>query len=266
MGAIAIGPLVFASDRLAAIAGVVAFIAVASFLARRGSLLSGWSTLALVVGLVAARLGHVIENWTSFAPEPWRAIAVWQGGFSPLWAILPVAAVTMWRLPTSALRLRALASIGLGLLTWNLILQTTRVSVTTLPPDIVLEQLSGPPIALAEETGRPRVINLWATWCPPCRREMPVLAEAARTRPEVTILFVNQGEGRAAIERYLASAGLSLQHVLLDEHAQVSQHYRSVGLPATLFLDRAGRVVDTHVGELSTEALREKLSRLELPS
>lgn len=266
MGAIAIGPLVLASDRLAAIAGVAAFLAIASLMARRGPLLAGWSSLALVVGLIAARLGHVVENWPGFAAEPWRVFAVWQGGFSPLWAILPVAAVTLWRLPTAALRLRALAAIGLGLLTWNLILQATRASVTALPPDIVLEQMGGPPIALAEETGRPRVINLWATWCPPCRREMPVLAEAARTRPDVTILFVNQGESRAAIERYLASAGLSLQHVLLDEHAQVSRHYRSVGLPATLFLDRAGRVVDIHVGELSRESLQEKLSRLELPS
>ena len=123
--------------------------------------------------------------------------------------------------------------------------------------------MSGPPIALAQPTGRPRVINLWATWCPPCRREMPVLAEAARTRPDVTILFINQGEGRAAIERYLTSAGLSLPHVLLDPNAQVSRHYHSVGLPATLFLDDAGHVVDSHAGEISYETLREKLSRFD---
>src|SRR3546814_14561413 len=67
---------------------------------------------------------------------------------------------------------------------------------------------------------RPMVLNLWATWCPPCRREMPVLEQAQGRYPGVVFVLVNQGEDRGTIHRYLDRAGLDLDHVLLDPHSQ----------------------------------------------
>src|SRR3546814_7473677 len=65
-------------------------------------------------------------------------------------------------------------------------------------------------------TGEPMVVNLWATWCPPCRREMPVLAKAQEERGDVTFVFVNQGESESEIRDYLRESHLQLSNVLLD--------------------------------------------------
>jgi thiol-disulfide isomerase/thioredoxin len=103
--------------------------------------------------------------------------------------------------------------------------------------------------------GRPVVVNLWASWCPPCRREMPLLAQTAAAQPDVAFLFVNQGESSETIRRYLARDRLELGHVLLDPAMAVSRHYAAQGLPVTLFLRPDGTLASLHTGEISREAL-----------
>jgi thiol:disulfide interchange protein DsbG len=105
--------------------------------------------------------------------------------------------------------------------------------------------------SLSAMSGKPMVVNLWATWCPPCRREMPVLADAQARRGDVTFAFVNQGEPENVIREYLRGEDMQLRNVLLDLFSSVSQEAGSRGLPTTLFFDADGRLVDTHMGELS---------------
>ena len=78
-------------------------------------------------------------------------------------------------------------------------------------------------VQLADYQGGPLVINLWATWCPPCRREMPVLENAQRMRPDVTFLFVNQAESMQSVSTYLATQGLNLDNVLFDASGRVAR-------------------------------------------
>src|SRR3546814_20828824 len=111
-------------------------------------------------------------------------------------------------MPGQTLRLWSLLPLALGLVVWNTTLQLAGAAAGQAPPEISLEQLEGPPIALAANSGKPRVVNLWATWCPPCRREMPVLAEAARDAEDVEFLFVNQGEGPRSEERRVGKEGV----------------------------------------------------------
>lgn len=256
MGAITIGPLMLATDRLAAVVGILVFTIVSSVLAtRKDPRLGGWATGVVLIGLVSARLGHVIEHLASFAETPLRIFAFWQGGFSPVWAILPVLVFTLLRLRTQESRLWSVVPLALGLLIWTMALQLAQVSVGQPPPAVTLEQLNGPPVDLAAGSGKPRVVNIWATWCPPCRREMPVLAAAAGARPELEFLFVNMGEGAQTIEGYLSAEALSLSHVLLDPHGAVARHYGTVGIPVTLFIGADGRLRNMHMGEVSPELL-----------
>jgi thiol-disulfide isomerase/thioredoxin len=108
----------------------------------------------------------------------------------------------------------------------------------------------------------PRVVNLWATWCPPCRREMPMMAELAADTEGVAFVFANQGEGKQAVRRYLASAGLSLETILIDPFSALSRFYGAPGLPATLFIDAEGILRHAHLGEISREVLQSNIDRL----
>lgn len=128
-------------------------------------------------------------------------------------------------------------------------------------PDLVLSRLDGATIQLADQTGRPLVVNLWATWCPPCRREMPVLDEALQRHPGVQFVLINQGEDGAEVAAFLQEHGLASEPVLLDPHSQAMQQTGARVLPTTLFFDRQGRHVHTHTGELTRASLASTLQR-----
>lgn len=119
-------------------------------------------------------------------------------------------------------------------------------------PDITLERLTGGTVALATAAGQPVVINLWATWCPPCRRELPMMAAAARSTPGVGFYFADQGEDRATVKAYLDERPeLPAEHMLLDGSSALSNAFEAMGLPVTLFFDARGNHVLTHVGEVT---------------
>ena len=211
MNAVTIGPLLFSSERFAAIVGIAAFW-LASGLAGRfvDRRVSSWGWQAVIWGLVGARFGHVVENWQSFAAEPWRIFYLWQGGFSLLWALLAVGLLAALRVRSVRLFGAAAASTALGIVTWVVAQQLSSSGATTPLPTFALERLDGEAEALTAHQGEPMVINLWATWCPPCLRELPLLARSAAATPDVTFAFVNQGEDGPAIRNYLAQHGIVL--------------------------------------------------------
>ncbi len=218
----------------------------------------------VLVGLLAARLGYVLRWWPEYMAAPKSIIAIGDGGFL-WWAGLPAAlAFAWWRTaqrPT--LRRPLLAGVAAGMLAWaaagGLLLLMQR-SAPPLPA-FALATLEGEPTTLAALSGRPMVLNLWATWCPPCRREMPVLAEAQRRWPDVVFVLANQGEDDVTIREYLDRAGLELDHVLLDPHSRAMLETGTRGLPTTLFFDAGGRLVDSHMGELTRAGLASTLQK-----
>jgi len=115
------------------------------------------------------------------------------------------------------------------------------------------------PVSLGSYAGRPVVLNLWASWCPPCRREMPVFEQAQKQFPDVAFVLVNQGESAQQAQAFLQSEGLDLTDVLLDPSSQAMQAMGSRGLPTTLFFDAQGRQVDSHLGEITMPSLKDKV-------
>lgn len=118
------------------------------------------------------------------------------------------------------------------------------------------------PLRLGEATGRPRIVNLWASWCGPCRAEMPLLARTQHLETGLDVLFVNQGESAAAVRAYLTDTSLALRHVWLDDARALGRTVGSTGLPTTLFYDAQGRLVSRHFGILTAVALETKLRAL----
>ena len=256
MNAIAIGPFVFPTHHIATLAGIFVFSFLSSIFARRVEPVVGkWSAWAVIAGLVGARLGHVALHWRSFSAEPLRAFAIWQGGFEPIAGLVCALLVSVFFIRSFKAGFAVAATLGVSVLVTAGAMQLTQAASGQAAPTVALQQIDGPPLAVSDVAGKPVVVNLWASWCPPCRREMPLLAKVAAGRNDVVFLFVNQGESAETIRSYLISQSLKLNHVLLDPSMQMPRHYRTLGLPMTLFLRADGTLATMHIGEISPEAL-----------
>lgn len=133
-------------------------------------------------------------------------------------------------------------------------------------PDFSLQTLQGETIQLSDLRGRAVVINLWASWCPPCKEEMPALQRVHEEYSPigVTILAVNatNQDDQKAAEQFVQANGLSFP-VLLDTDGKVSRLYELRSLPTTFFIDPGGVIQEVVVGGPMAEALlRVRVERL----
>ena len=262
-GVLQIGPVVIPTARALALALFWAFVAIGAAVAvRTESNASRISWIALLVGLVAARLGYVAANFGAFMIEPASIVAFWQGGFLAWPGIAAAAAVIAMSLGRSRAGVAMLATLGvltaIHVATYTLLAPEAR----PMPPRIALADLNGRWTELDHAEGEPRVINLWATWCPPCRREMPMVMDVAK-QSTVPVLLANQGESVGQIRAYLAQEGLSDDGILTDPAGLMGEATGSPALPTTLFVDRDGNVARIHTGEISRAALTAAIRDLE---
>lgn len=130
-------------------------------------------------------------------------------------------------------------------------------------PALRLECLTaGPAVDLAAVRGRPVLVNLWATWCGPCREEMPLLQSTSEQHAgAVQFLGVDTKDRPAAAARFLAEVGVTYPNVV-DPDGDLLAHLRLPGLPVTLLLDAEGRLVGKHIGQLKQASLDDLLARL----
>jgi thiol-disulfide isomerase/thioredoxin len=191
-----------------------------------------------LLGLVFARLGFVVVYWTQYRGDWLRIIDIRDGGFLPWIGIVAVvigALAQGWRKPS----LRNSMGLGVisGLLFWwlaNLAISVTQQDARL--PDIALRNAAGEPVRISDFQGKKLVINLWATWCPPCRREMPVLQAAQQSNPDVAFLFVNQAESSQEVATFLTRQGLQLSNVLFDDTGELARQVRLDCAPDHPFL------------------------------
>jgi thiol-disulfide isomerase/thioredoxin len=129
--------------------------------------------------------------------------------------------------------------------------------VGNVSPQFNLERLEGGRVALGALRGRPVVLNFWASWCMPCRTEMPDLINAWHAnRGALEILAVNltDQEQRKDVNRFVTEFGVPFP-VLLDVRGKVRKLYSLVSLPTTVFVDSSGVVRAIHSGPLTGNAL-----------
>ncbi|WP_135256492.1 TlpA disulfide reductase family protein [Thermus caldilimi] len=254
MDAVQVGPFAIPWARFQVFLALLAMVAVAEVLARRvDRRLPLWAYNAIFVGFLGARVGFVLENASIYARDPLSILYVWQGGFDPLWGILAAGGYTLMVLPKNLWRYALLAALAAGLV-FGVFLVQKRGGEEVRLPSLTLTALGGTRVNLQDFRGKPLVLNLWATWCPPCRRELPMMVRLSQENPEVRFVFASQGEGPVVVRNFLEEEGLAPEWVLLDPETQLSQVLKTQGLPTTFFFDRQGRLVARHLGELS-EAL-----------
>ena len=124
-------------------------------------------------------------------------------------------------------------------------------------PDFQLQSLDGQTFSLSGLRGRPLMLNFWATWCNPCRMEMPFMQEVYEdqkfSEQGLVILAVNLGESPAKVKKFVEDNGLSFP-VLLDTGLEVAKMYNASRIPVTYFIDKDGIIKDIKVGAFVKKA------------
>ena len=129
-------------------------------------------------------------------------------------------------------------------------------------PDFALKTPSGEEFKLSALRGTPVVLNFWATWCPPCRAELPELRSASeRYAGQIAVVGVNQAESAATVAKAAVELGLTFP-IPLDHRGDVSQVYGVRSLPTTFFIDRDGVIRQIQNGPLTEATLAQLLQTI----
>ena len=123
-----------------------------------------------------------------------------------------------------------------------------------LAPDFLLQALEGEETRLSDFRGQPVVLNFWATWCGPCRKEMPqfIAAYDAHREEGLVVIGLNLQESESIIRPFVDDFGIDFP-VLIDRDGEVGDDYRLLGLPATYFIGRDGVIESAFIGPFQAE-------------
>jgi len=133
----------------------------------------------------------------------------------------------------------ALATVGLE----------TAAEEGALAPNFLLETMDDSELRLSDLRGQPVVLNFWATWCKPCRQEMPRFVEAydAHANEGLVVVAVNLQEGKGIVRPFAEDYGMDFP-IVVDRDGEVGDRYRLLGLPTTYFIDRQGVIRSVFTG------------------
>lgn len=267
MNAVSLGPLVLSHERLHALIALAAFTAAielaAWFWPNLARSTRRWSLIALASWGGAARIGYVLAHLDAFAVDPLSVLAFWQGGFNPVAGTFGLALAGFAAILRQPQAVRPVIAAAIcAVMAYAVAVWALPVEARGRLPQVTLPATDGTAIPLADAGGRPVVVNLWASWCPPCRREMPMMMDVAASRSDVAVRFANQGETRSTIVRYLESQQLPTNGVVLDRSGVLMGGFGLLGLPSTLFFAADGRLMAVHTGEISRAELTRRIDEL----
>ena len=135
------------------------------------------------------------------------------------------------------------------------------LEVGQVPPQFKLKNLAGEDVTLDDYKGQKVILNFWATWCEPCREEMPLFERVDQANDDVVVLAVNmahQDSGSEKVEAFLAKQNLTFP-VVFDETGDVANAYKIINLPSTYFIDEEGKISNKVLGQVEETALLQYL-------
>ncbi|MBU2608008.1 MAG: TlpA family protein disulfide reductase [Chloroflexi bacterium] len=137
--------------------------------------------------------------------------------------------------------------------------ETSAPEIGNLAPDFQLQTLDGQTFSLSGVRGKPVLLNFWATWCGPCRFEMPFLQEIydEYSNKGLVVIAVDIGESKSDVENFMQREGLTLP-ALLDSQTEVAKLYRVAAIPTTFFIDKDGIIRGRQIGAFTDKAAIEK--------
>ncbi|CAB4789813.1 MAG: redoxin domain-containing protein [Actinobacteria bacterium] len=122
-------------------------------------------------------------------------------------------------------------------------------------PSVIVADSSGTEINSGDLlNGNRLVVSLWSTWCVPCRRELPQLQQFAVEHQDVSVVAVNLGDKLDSVAAYADEIGLTMP-VVIDSEGRISSALGVTSVPSTIVIDSHGKVIATHVGEITADEL-----------
>lgn len=129
-------------------------------------------------------------------------------------------------------------------------------------PDFMLRTLGGDRVRLSEMRGSPVWLNFWASWCNPCREEMPDIARVTKAEPGVRLLTINTGESESLARGFVERIGNPDLPVALDPDGAVAARYGVVNMPTHVFIDSRGVVRQATIGIMDAPEMERALGEL----
>jgi thiol-disulfide isomerase/thioredoxin len=173
----------------------------------------------------------------------------------------------------AAIIIGAIALASLAALAWPLINKPATVTdagdiraqietegeagrIGAVAPDFEWTGSDGQTLRLSSYRGKVVVVNFWATWCPPCREEMPALQRVAASEPDVVVLEVDLMEPGEKARSFLDSLGLDRLQPVLDSDGATTRRFGVLSLPSTFFVDRSGIIRHLELSSVSEDQIR----------
>ncbi|NDW22165.1 redoxin domain-containing protein [Alteromonas hispanica] len=219
---------------------------------------------SLFAGLLTARIAFVVALWEVYQANWWSALDIRDGGFNQPVGWFAGMSIMLIRCKTHSQLLPIFLKSALitGVVIFPLFVINTMVSNQKVTETIEVADIQGTPTTLDLKTGKPLIINFWASWCPPCRREMPLLQRAQQEHSNIEFVFVNQGEAPSKAQHFLHEQRIELENTYYDFAGNSAKQLGAFGLPTTLFFTAEGKMVNSHMGELSEASLQYYLRSL----
>lgn len=129
--------------------------------------------------------------------------------------------------------------------------------------DFTLKDLNGKDVSIHDFTGKKIYVNFWATWCSPCKSEMPELEKLYQETKDsdLVIIAVNLGDSKETVQAFMNQNNYHFT-VLLDSDNAIASKYGITGIPTSIFLDREGYLVDGMTGAMSYDNMRSYIDKL----
>ncbi|WAM32287.1 TlpA family protein disulfide reductase [Caldicellulosiruptor naganoensis] len=146
------------------------------------------------------------------------------------------------------------AALLIGLLIYQFIPRTKSQIKVEGAVDFTLESVDGKEYSISNFRGKKVILNFFATWCPPCKAEIPDFERFHQNNKDIVLIGVNIQEDKKTVEEFLKSMGISYI-VLLDKDGKIASSFGIDGIPTTFLLDENGRVVAKKVGMMTYDEL-----------
>lgn len=126
--------------------------------------------------------------------------------------------------------------------------------------DFQLRNLEGKQVSLSDYHGKKIMLNFWATWCPPCKKEMPEMEKVHKENKDIVILSVNLDPNQD-VKGFMEKMNLTFP-VLLDQENDINKEYKVISIPTSFFIDSEGIIKQKHTGGMTYDQINNAIKEL----